>query len=282
MVYPCKEMELLSSISKGQIGRVKQLVSSGMSVNTVLHSQNRYESATVLGTAAYEGQVAIMQYLIQSKALINFKDPWLCRNALHWACIGGHVEAVKFLVEQKIDINSCDRDNVSPIIFAAMFRRYSIVPVLIEHGADVKRCDRLHASALHYASFHGSSTVATQVIRAGGVANYPAIIGQGTPLANLAYHKDIFNCRLLIEAGYNLNEDLPWILNSTMSTSDINSGYYMCNTLRMYLVQEAMQPKSLKRICRDRIRKKIGGVHLEEKLEKLPLPKIIVIYLQLV
>ena len=264
----------MAAIAEGDLMRVKQLVSSGIGINTVLHCQTRHESTTLLGTAAYEGQVNIMQYLIQAKALINYQDPWLSRSALHWACIGGHTGAAELLISEKVDINCSDRDNVTPLIFAAMFRRCDIVRLLIENGANVQQFDRLHSTALHYASFHGQSDVVSMIIRAGGVACSPAIFGQGSPLANLFYHNDAQNCKLLVEAGYDLEEDIPWILREP-SSSETN----LSREVRKYLVKQVKEPPSLMRLSRICVRKHIHPVFLDKKLCKLPLPKILISYL---
>jgi ankyrin repeat protein len=98
-----------------------QLFSHVIGINTVLHSTARPESATILATAAYEGQVDIMLYLINCSALINYQDPLLRRTALHWACMGGRLESVQLLLTYGCsDVNCLDRDNVTPIIQAAI------------------------------------------------------------------------------------------------------------------------------------------------------------------
>ena len=55
--------DLLCAIELGELPRVKRLMSGcGMDLNTVLQSPFRHENATVLGTAALEGQVKIIYY----------------------------------------------------------------------------------------------------------------------------------------------------------------------------------------------------------------------------
>ena len=51
--------ELLCAIELGDLSCVKRVVNGvGLDLNTVLHSSFRHENATVLGTAALEGQVS--------------------------------------------------------------------------------------------------------------------------------------------------------------------------------------------------------------------------------
>ena len=269
MTYQHKEDRLLEAIEAGNVDKVKQLITSGIGLNTVLHSKARRESATILGTAAYEGQTEIVQFLLDCKVMVNYQDPCLSRNALHWACMGGHVEAADLLLKHKIDVNCQDRDNVSPIIRASMYGNKQLVALLISHGANVNQFDRLHSSALHYASFHGKSEIVTLLIRAGCIANNPAIFGQGTPLANLVYQGDFMNCRLLVEAGYDLSED-SWIPRYAFPPDEDHPD--RASHMGTYLLHEYRNPPPLTRRCKTVIRKILGGVRLNDKQEKLPIP----------
>ena len=266
MSYLHKEEQLLEAIETGNLERVKQLVASGISVNALLHSTSRRESATLLGTASYEGHTHIVEYLLSCKALVNYRDPLFRRNALHWACMGGHYDVVSLLLQHFIDVNCVDRDNVTPIIRAAMAGDRDIVVALLETGANVNQFDRLHSSALHYASFHGHKHVVTALIKAGCVANNTAIFGQGTPLANLVYHGDIANCHLLVEAGYNLKED-TWIPKYKFPHHQEKEFH-----IAAYLLDEFRNPSPLIRLCRAAIRAHLGGTRLSQKINKLSLP----------
>ena len=267
IIFAHKEDELLEAITLGQLERVKQLVSSGIAINTVLHSRCRQESTTLLGTAAYEGQTSVMEFLIDSKAAVNYKDPCFSRSALHWACVGGQVKAVQVLIAHNTDVNCSDRDSVTPLIRAVMFGRQDIVEMLIDNGANLSQVDRLHSSALHYASFDGRSGIVSALIRAGSISNNRVIYGQGTPLANLVYHGDFANCRLLLEAGYVLKED-SWILNYNCPNPKDKDG-----NIASYLIHEYRNPPSLSRLSRIVVRKAVGAITLKRKLCALPLPK---------
>lgn len=266
MNYPPNHDELLQAIEQNKLDRVKQLLDSGINLNSVLHSRSRREHATVLGTAAYEGRTDIVRYLLNLKVTVNYQDPCLSRNALHWAAIGGQFNAVKLLVDSGINVNSRDRDNVTPIIRAAMNGQKDIVKLLIQRGADVNLYDRLHSSALHYASFHGKSKVVIMLIQAGCIQNNPAIFGQGTPLANLVYHGDIKSCKLLVEAGYNLNND-TWILHYDFARQMDRDTH-----IAEYLLFQIRNPLTLMQTCRYAIRRAFCGTCVQENVKRLPLP----------
>ncbi|ESO90050.1 hypothetical protein LOTGIDRAFT_97628, partial [Lottia gigantea] len=121
----------------GNILKVKQLINSGINKNTVLHSPIRWEGATVLGTAAYSGNLEIVKFLLDAGASINFQDPCLARNALHWASMGRGTDVVKYLSESGANINCLDRDNMTPLLQAAMNKHSDSVCILVQQGADV-------------------------------------------------------------------------------------------------------------------------------------------------
>lgn len=275
-----REEEMLVAVQKGRLERVRQLIDSGLSPDTVLQLKMRGESASILATAAYEGQIGVMLYLLQTaKAVAYFQDPLLGRSALHWAVMGRQLSSVQILLDHRVDINCPDRDKVTPLIRVAITGHTDITKVLLSHGANVNHYDRLHSSALHYASFHGQSAVVSLLIRGGCIQNNTSIFGQGTPMANLLYHRDLGNCRLLAEAGYSLKEDYGWIRKYNASTSGANTEGF---NIYLYLRHECHNPPSLARLCRTRIRGQMKGVRVLKKLEKLPLPPSIIRYLTLV
>ena len=261
--------KLLQAIEQGQLNLVKQLLSGGIGLNAVLHSHVRREGAAALSVAAYEGQLPIIEYLITSGACINYQDPCLKRNALHWACIGGKADAANLLLQQRICVNCQDIDQATAVIYAAAYGQEDLMLLLIASGADVSAVDRLHSSALHYATFHGKSDVVKHLIKAGCIANNPVLFGEGTPLANLAFSGDYENCRLLIEAGYSLKLD-TWIPGTNSVQRILDPNHSLCMTA--WLLQEYKNPASLYRLCCRCLRQGCRGVRVQEKLTKLPLP----------
>ena len=270
-MYPHnQEDHLLHAIETGNIRSVQRLMSAGISPNAVLHSELRRESATVLATAALEGQIHILEFLLKlPNLLINGKDSVFNRSALHWACVGGHLEVAKLLLLHGIGVNSTDRDNMTPIIQASMSGWTSIVKMLIENGANVNLLDRMHSSALHYAAFHGRTEIVTLLVKAGCILNHPAIFGHGTPLANLVYHGDFYNCQLLIEAGYSLKND-TWIPDYHASMQNGASSDIVDFLMHVYC-----NAAPLVCLCRSLVRSQLTltGPVLEAKICKLPLPK---------
>ncbi|XP_041360555.1 ankyrin repeat and SOCS box protein 8-like [Gigantopelta aegis] len=271
------EIMLFDAIFNGNLIRVKRLIGSGISKNAILHSPTRWEGATVLGTAAYSGNLDIVKFLVRSGASVNFQDPLLGRTALHWACMwpgaDSGADVVEVLLIAGANINYTDRDNMTPLLQAAMNKNSSAVKVLLEHGADVNQVDRLKCSALHYAAFNGASKSCSEIIRAGCVQNHWAIFGKGTPLANLVHHDDVDNCRLLLAAGYSLGSDRHWLT----CTQDTPSSELLV------LIKDCLcKPASLKALCRIKIRNSLNFNAVNSKqLHTLPVPLRMMSYLAL-
>lgn len=276
MSYRDPQTLLFEAIFGGNTLQVKQLINSGIDKNTVLHSPVRWEGASVLGTAAYEGHIDIVKFLVEAGTSVNFTDPCLGRSALHWACMGNQFQIVKYLLDQGADVNCTDKDKVTPIIRSTINNNLDITVLLIEHGAKINCTDRLRSSPLHYASVHGNSKLVQTVIKAGCVHNGHAILGKGTPLANIFHHNDRISCIMLLEAGYNISNDLSWILQlHDVNTSDNN----LNNEIIDDVFRRKRNPLSLMGSCRLVVRSQMGGVCVDGKIQKLDVPYRIKQYL---
>ncbi|KAL3866380.1 hypothetical protein ACJMK2_043683 [Sinanodonta woodiana] len=258
------ESELFEAIFNGDLVRVRQLIDSGINKNTVLHNPARWEGATILGTAAIEGHLDIVKYLIQQKVSVNFTDPCLGRTALHWACMVNRVDIVRHMLDNGSDVNICDKDNTTPLIKAVIHKCKDIVKLLIERGADVNQVDRLRSSALHYATFIGIPQMVSDIIRGGCVDNTESILGKGTPLSNLMHSEDIENINLLLDAGYNTGKD-KWLMKWDDVKDPPNKA------IRVILLRYR-NPPSLQHLCRKVVRDNMNGRFVSKKIRTLPLP----------
>lgn len=264
------EVMLFDAITSGNLPHVKRLVSSGMGRNAILHTPQRWEGATVLSTAAFIGNLQLVRYLVETGASVNLQDPGLHRNALHWACMGPSIKVVQYLIDRGADVNALDRDNMSPLLYAAVHRHQEAVEVLVLAGANVHHVDRLRCSALHYTAFHGDPVAVSAIIRAGCIHSN-AIFGKGTPLANLVSHGDTENVHLLLVAGYHLTS------NDWMTAIRLHKD----SQIMKILLQHSRVAPSLKQLCRTTIRASMNGVNLQKKVGLLPLPHCLIQYLLL-
>ena len=134
---------------------VKTLVDRGLDVNT--RGENGW---TPLMHAATEGNESLVNFLIEAGADIT------CRilggdNALHLAAFWGHDTIVQMLVDRGLDVNSCGRDDMTPLMYALMGAggQESIANFLIKAGADVTCKDEDGNNVLHLAAMTGHDTI---------------------------------------------------------------------------------------------------------------------------
>ncbi len=82
----------------GRLDMIKFLVESGMNINL---NEGVPKSAPI-AHAASEGYLEIVDYLFSKGAKLDVSDP--NRNALFSAIYGGHIDIVRYLVQNGIDI----------------------------------------------------------------------------------------------------------------------------------------------------------------------------------
>lgn len=66
---------------------------------------------------------------------INKPGHTLSNYPLHWACAGGYIEIVEYLLGRGADVNVKNRWDETPLMLAESNRRRWIVRMLRDHGA---------------------------------------------------------------------------------------------------------------------------------------------------
>ena len=97
----------------------------------------------------FDAPFSDFQRLLSLSSLNDWND-----TALHAAAAIGNLEKIQFLLDNsqsfRVDINSRNRDDETPLLYAARSGRAQIVSLLIGHGADASLLSRRHESPLHY------------------------------------------------------------------------------------------------------------------------------------
>ncbi len=107
------------------------------------------------------------------KALIE-QDPELVsardndgRTPLHWACLGVHLDVVKFLVEKGADVNAEDSNKIVPLHSLATRNSAAAIAVLADKGANIDAKDYGGNTALHYAAMSDAADAVEILLVAG-------------------------------------------------------------------------------------------------------------------
>lgn len=120
---------------------------------------------------------------------------------LHYAAHVGNQLAVQLLVEHKADVNLVNKDNESPLITACRKHHEPIVLCLLEAGADV-RIQSSFGTALQVISLIGCCDCAPGIIKQHGKRGLREMDQVfGTPLHAAAFHGHLSLVKLLCKEG---------------------------------------------------------------------------------
>ena len=106
-IYSKKDDELLEACYSGDIETVKKFILDNEDENIFTYSPG-----------------------------VNTADGWN-ETTLHYACKGGHVDIIKFLIQHGCNIDSIARFGRTPLQLACRYEKLDAVRVLLENGADV-------------------------------------------------------------------------------------------------------------------------------------------------
>ncbi|PIL35631.1 transporter [Ganoderma sinense ZZ0214-1] len=135
-----------------QFGLVRSLVSQDHKLVEAVDDDGR----TPLHWAASSGSVDIVRYLIDEKADVNLGDSggW---TPLHIASSGGFDVVVRELLGAGAEVNRTNDKGITPLHYAASKSRVEIGKLLIARGADINARDRANQTPLHRAATTGST-----------------------------------------------------------------------------------------------------------------------------
>lgn len=164
-----------------------------------------HQGETALHTAAKNGYLDFVKYLIEAGANVNQKDGRL-KVALHLASSGGHLDVVKALVEAGSCLDDIDKLGRSPLIWATAGRYVDVVQFLLTAGASITTSRNWHA--LHEACKAGYIELVKLLIDAGAPVNNPHQYSGCTPWSPLhiaVRHGNLDCVKLLISCGADVN-----------------------------------------------------------------------------
>ena len=128
---------------------------------------------------------------------------------LHSASFEGHLQVVRYLLRQGVDVNIRDSADDTPLLLASWQGHLDVVQFLLEHGADVNLLDDEHNAPLTLAAYSGHVNVVQLLLEHNAAPNSQDEDGY-TPLHD-AVRLNLFIAdrphivRLLLKHGANPN-----------------------------------------------------------------------------
>lgn len=150
---------LHEAASQGSLDVQKILVDMGADIEAVSTDSNIWNNpslnhATPLILATGNGRTANVRHLVARGANIRARNG-LGEMAIHLAAWRGHLDIVRMMLDEGIDIEVKDlRFNETPLLKAASTGKTAIILLLLERGADIRATTQLGRDALKHAVLH--------------------------------------------------------------------------------------------------------------------------------
>jgi uncharacterized protein len=208
MQFPCTP--IVVAVHSGCIDTVQYLIDLGVE----LDADDMMDVPSVIGTAVEDGNIAILQLLINAGANISHQA-W-SGGALVLASDAGHEAIVRILLDAGADVNKESVYGKTAIARAAEGGHTEVVRMLVQAGADAKL--GCVATALSWAASSGCTETVRLLISAGVDVNHCEIRGEFDPSTALqravvGSHTEIV--QILLEAGADPNR---WVKYGSYSS----------------------------------------------------------------
>eukprot|EP01065_Artemidia_motanka_P018281 TRINITY_DN2159_c0_g1_i1.p1 TRINITY_DN2159_c0_g1~~TRINITY_DN2159_c0_g1_i1.p1 ORF type:complete len:581 (+),score=260.50 TRINITY_DN2159_c0_g1_i1:64-1806(+) len=138
------------AVEDQQLNLVKRLTALGAEVNARITSAGGAQMGyTPMHIAAKHGNVDLLQELFDAGASPKKvgHDSW---SVLHSAAFSGRTDAVKWLLNHRVDVNACNEHKVTPLDFLANKGRIDATRMMLKAGAKPNIVDVQGENALHH------------------------------------------------------------------------------------------------------------------------------------
>lgn len=167
----------------------------------VLLEDPRISRLDFIASAAAGNMAAVLKYLTDGE-FVDSSDHAGC-TAFHLAAVHCHREVAELLLNNGADLNSRDKNMMTPLLSSIRRGDKDFVRWLIDLGADRTATDVTHRNALFYAIKSGEMDVVKLFLNPTTV-NYPELVWGWSPLHVAANFGNQDITKLLIDTGANI------------------------------------------------------------------------------
>ena len=203
--------ELIEAAATGDYERVEKLIAKGCDIDFIGDSyffkknENIKEPVTALTEAATSGHIEIVKLLIDNDVDIKSNENVL---ALLFSARFDHIAIVKCLIEHGIDINSKhERYGATVLMAACATGNVELAKYLIGKGVDINEKNSQGETSIIYAARAGHANVIKELINKGADANSKDGVKRSA-LMLAARTEHIEAIRVLLNNGADINYQL--------------------------------------------------------------------------
>lgn len=131
-------------------------------VQAGIHADSYQE--TPFNLAAKSGHVRVLELFRKYVPSVDVPRRLTSKTALHYAAIGGHEQAIRWLVANGADVNAMDHSGKTPLHFATARGEKTAVNVLLQLGAMVVHTKALYGATLVLSKPTNGDTVILELL----------------------------------------------------------------------------------------------------------------------
>lgn len=162
-IHQVKNKEsLFEAVNKGDIERLKLLISKGADVN--IRDQ---KDMTPLHLAASNGHTDIAAILIDKGANVNARIDEYCVTPLHVAAVWGKTAVAELLLAKGADVNAQTKRGETALEFAIRNDHLDVFELLLSNGANIEARNSWGQTPLCYAVWYGQLKMVKLLLKKG-------------------------------------------------------------------------------------------------------------------
>lgn len=194
----------IGAAQEGQTKILKQLVAAGLDINQP-DDKGNYPFLYAISN----GNLDTVRFFVERGADLTWEQTseggGTIGPALVLASLEGHLPVVKYLVEQKADVNIQNRHGDTPLVVAISRNHQEVALFLLaQPKINVNKQNKHGSSALTWAAEKGNIVLIEALLKAGANPNL-ADVDNDTALGNAAFNGNIEAVRMLIKAKADIN-----------------------------------------------------------------------------